>query len=253
MKRLIFIVASFTCVFFFVQCQKAGIPDPQGTMQINIRNVHWGGDYFTPIGYDKGFGLSGENFFWGENNSYSFLDVGKVKGIGEITQFPDIPSTYWNIMIEAKRGHGYIGAYFYTNYNIQTVSVNFFRLYVDEYLINSGKISGATLKFHYPFIPKQDATTISVDKTELFFPLVMNSDLTRDFITITDPLLSWTAVSSEKWCGLYAGMNFIQVRVPTCCLSTQNIDEIRGKTATITIKMAGFQDRIINVKMADKQ
>ena len=248
-----FYVFSFLFLIFFLNhCSDDNCgSDPEGTVQVNIKNGHYGGDLFTPNSFFNGFGISVNNQFWGQ--FYDFIEVGKTNGIGGITQFPDKPITYWNFNVDVKKGHGYIGAY-KTNPEIrQNIRVTYFRLYVENLIKNSGDITGATLKFHSPFKPKQVGTIINVDKSEIVVPLSLDISVTHGFITIIDPVLSWTAVSSEEWCQIWAGnRNSIAFSVPRCCSNQEEFNSIAGKTATITIKIDGFQDKIITIKISDK-
>jgi len=243
---------------FFIQCHRNNQPieeepeevlDPPGTIQFNLLKSALGQEMFTPPGFSTGIGLDINNKLVG----CYFLEFGKVKCIGEITQIPDKPPVYWSIQ-EVKKGYGYIGVYTSTRDSwffdaSDTISATYFRLYVEDYIIKSEEVVGYIMKFHSPFNSKQTATEITVDKTEI------SGEFCRGFfgwITIMEPMVSWRAIRTEKWCGTIAYRNMIYVDVPPCYDYWEDWyhgdpTEFYGTKATITIQMEGYPDKIITV------
>jgi len=248
-----FLKCVFTlCVFsLFVQCKSEDlkIPDPPGTMQVDMKAKEYGGIFIMPNGTFGEFGVALHNntiIFGGER--YVFTDVGEVNGIGEITNFPD-KHLVWG-MPEVKRGYGYIANSVSpppTGPHTNIISSVFFCIFVEDLLKNSYGDIGAKVKYHTSFNPKYDVSTITVDKNEIIFPLSVYP--TSNFIEIS-PLNTWTAVSSNELFMIWnEGINGI--RILPVYTTFEELEAIKGKTATITIKMNGFQDKKVTVKMAD--
>jgi len=262
MKNVSILKCVFTlCVFsLFFQCKSEDlkIPDPAGTIQVELKIAEYGGIFVTPNGISSGFGVAldvskSSILLCGNNHRYSFLDIGEIKGIGEITDFPDKPSFLLNWVpgIEVKQGHGYIANCISdppTGPHTNIISSVFFCIYVEDLLKNSsGDILGAKVKYHTSFKPKHDVSTITVDKNEIIFPLSVYP--TTNFLDIS-PLNTWTAVSSSELFTIW-NVGLTAIEISPVYTTYAELEAIKGKTATITIKMDGFQDKIVPIKMAD--
>ena len=163
------------------------LPDPTGTVTLNIM-----------VGDDKNNKVTINNFgiisinsaynFVGEN-SCSFVSLGKMKGLGNITT---IPQDGWNSSIAVNPGDGYVarvrsydGYYDYTSYD-------YARLYViNEIEGTSGGVIGYTIKCQAPFVfaPKFKESSIEFGATE---------DLTKELTFVT--LTKATVKSCPEWC-----------------------------------------------------
>lgn len=163
------------------------LPDPTGTVTLNIM-----------VGDDKNNKVTINNFgiisinsaynFVGEN-SCSFVSLGKMKGLGNITT---IPQDGWNSSIAVNPGDGYVarvrsydGYYDYTSYD-------YARLYViNEIAGTSGGVIGYTIKCQAPFVfaPKFKESSIEFGATE---------DLTKELTFVT--LTKATVKSCPEWC-----------------------------------------------------
>ena len=244
-------IALSVCVFVIgCKSNEPVIPDPEGTVTVSMKNSHYEGTKVSPVGCEGDFFIDyGNNFGGSLTGSYFFLDVGEVKGIGEISQIPDKPFTYWNMSAEVKNGHGYIGVNMVGN--SLSVSVTYFLIYIEDLIKGSnGDIIGAIVKYHTPKF-KPETSSINVSDTEVLFPLLIFDNPSRKSIIIS-PLNSWKAVSTEFFSICDGYINSFVITRPYCCGPDQNVDDYRGKTGTITISMDGLPDKKITVKLADK-
>lgn len=157
------------------------LPDPTGTVTLNIM-----------VGDDKNNKVTINNFgiisinsaynFVGEN-SCSFVSLGKMKGLGNITT---IPQDGWNSSIAVNPGDGYVARV--RSYD----AYDYARLYViNEIVGTSGGVIGYTIKCQAPFVfaPKFKESSIEFGATE---------DLTKELTFVT--LTKATVKSCPEWC-----------------------------------------------------
>ena len=239
--------------FLLTDCKanEPTIPDPEGTVQVNMLNCHYDCTSISPDGCKGSFLIDYDNNLFGmgsDEGFIQFLSLGATKGIGEIDQIPDKPASYWGWKSEVNKGYGYIGADCDNSRSEMQVGVRFFQLFVVDYIKDtSGEVIGAIVKHHSPFEMKPNASEITVSETEINFPLSTDINLTHKTITVS-PLNNWTATSSEPWLSVYInGINTF-----TLGLAINSIEEIeffKGKTVTVTIKMQGLPDKIITVNI----
>lgn len=165
------------------------IPDPKGTITMNMM-----------VGDDKDKSVSINDFgtirinsaynFVGESSDYSFVSLGKMKGLGNVTA---IPQDGWNRSVAVNPGDGYVvrckryyGAEQYT----------YARLYVvSEIAGTSGGIIGYTIKCQAPFVfaPKFTESSLEFDADE---------NLTKE-LTFVNPT-NVTVKSKPDWCEVKA-------------------------------------------------
>lgn len=165
------------------------IPDPKGTITMNMM-----------VGDDEGkrvsikdFGTiqinSAYNFMGYEGSSYySFVSLGKMKGLGNVTA---IPQDGWNYSVAVNPGEGYVVRYKY--YDRQAI---YARLYVvSEIAGTSGGIIGYTIKCQAPFVfaPKFTESSLEFDADE---------NLTKE-LTFVNPT-NVTVKSHPDWCKVQA-------------------------------------------------
>lgn len=121
------------------------VPDPEGTVTVQMRNANNGQTYVSPDGFGTDFYIDrADNLTcqWG-----AVICVGKVAGLGNIRERPE---TGWASKTAVLPGYGYIlrspsnqDGYVYC------------RIYVVGYLTSTGGgIIGATVKYQSPFIPE---------------------------------------------------------------------------------------------------
>lgn len=129
------------------------VPDPTGTVLLSMRDKNNGDTALDEIG------IANENF----HGSYtSFVDLGPVNGLGNVTT---IPKEGWASQVKVIPGHGYVaytrGWEYYGPYAPEC-----YRIYVVDYIYSiSGGIIGADIKYQKTFRGlDQD---LIFDKTEM--------------------------------------------------------------------------------------
>ena len=173
------------------------IPDPKGTVTLNIM-----------IGDDKnkrvdinGFGtiqINSAYNFVGESSNCSFVSLGKLKGLGNVTA---IPQDGWNRSVAVNPGEGYVARLvsgYYDDYvsGSYAYTYTYARLYVvSEITGTSGGVIGYTIKCQAPFVlaPKFTESSIEFDADE---------DLTKE-LTFVNPT-NVTVKSHPDWCKVQA-------------------------------------------------
>ena len=139
------------------------IPDPEGTMTVNISETTYANFYDG----DRGVGavnwirpnnirISGDAMGISYN---SICNIGKINGLGEISKIPSSgftqPVTYYgvNTSLACEVGHGYVIKLEQKESN-EIIKIIYVRLYIVESIIStSGGIMGARIKYQYPFEP----------------------------------------------------------------------------------------------------
>lgn len=165
------------------------IPDPKGTITMNMMV---GDDKDKSVSIND-FGTiqinSAYNFMGYEGSSYySFVSLGKMKGLGNVTA---IPQDGWNYSVAVNPGEGYVVRYKY--YDRQAI---YARLYVvSEIAGTSGGVIGYTIKCQAPFVfaPKFTESSLEFDADE---------DLTKE-LTFVNPT-NVTVKSKPDWCEVQA-------------------------------------------------
>lgn len=166
------------------------MPDPNGTITLNIMV----GDDDNKSVYINDFGTiqinSAYNFVGGGSN-YSFVSLGKMKGLGNVTA---IPQYGWNASVAVNSGEGYVARsssdYYYDD--SRSYVYTYARLYVvSEILGTSGSAIGYTIKCQAPFVfaPKFIESSLEFGATE---------DLTKEltYVTLTNAIVK----SCPDWC-----------------------------------------------------
>lgn len=166
------------------------IPDPKGTITMNMMV---GDDKDKSVSIND-FGTiqinSAYNFMGYEGSSYySFVSLGKMKGLGNVTA---IPQDGWNYSVAVNPGEGYVVRY-KGYYDSQAI---YARLYVvSEIAGTSGGVIGYTIKCQAPFVfaPKFTESSLEFDADE---------DLTKE-LTFVNPT-NVTVKSKPDWCEVQA-------------------------------------------------
>ena len=165
------------------------IPDPKGTITMNMM-VGDDGDKAVSI---SGFGTikinSAYNF---EGSSCSFVSLGKMKGLGNVTA---IPQDGWNSYVAVNPGEGYVVRRI-NYYNYSDEQYSYARLYVVSAIAGtSGGVIGYTIKCQAPFVfaPKFTESSLEFGADE---------DLTKE-LTFVNPT-NVTVKSKPDWCKVQA-------------------------------------------------
>ena len=199
MYRFMWLMAMLVVSAAFVACSKDGdgdpddpgskVPDPEGTMVLNMRNENNGGTYLRIENWPEIWINHSDNF-----ESYAdrieFVSLGKMKGLGNVTKMPE---TGWQSSVAVKPAYGYVAKW----------GNRYCRLYVVQELLAAGTngVIGAEVKYQYPFEP----TKLEVSPDSLLFPreggnltVVVSTDADSWNYTIITNLVPWLKISQEK-------------------------------------------------------
>jgi Leucine-rich repeat (LRR) protein len=103
-------------------CPALPLPNPEGTVSVNMRNSDYGNTVVTPPDFDSGFYIGADNNFRGndyvvhrDNSYYKFAKIGKVKGLRNVIEKDreSIPYAGWTDIAAVEAGYGYIAKYRY--------------------------------------------------------------------------------------------------------------------------------------------
>lgn len=165
------------------------IPDPKGTITMNMM-VGDGEDKRVTINDFGTIQINSAYNFVGYDYNYSFVSLGKMKGLGNVTA---IPQDGWNRSVAVNPGDGYVvrcKRYYSDELYIYA------RLYVvSEIAGTSGGIIGYTIKCQAPFVfaPKFTESSLEFDADE---------NLTKE-LTFVNPT-NVTVKSKPDWCEVKA-------------------------------------------------
>lgn len=165
------------------------IPDPKGTITMNMM-----------VGDDKDKSVSINDFgtikinsaYNFEGSSCSFVSLGKMKGLGNVTA---IPQDGWNSYVAVNPGEGYVVRRI-NYYNYSDEQYSYARLYVVSAIAGtSGGVIGYTIKCQAPFVfaPKFTESSLEFGADE---------DLTKE-LTFVNPT-NVTVKSKPDWCKVQA-------------------------------------------------
>jgi len=142
----------------------AAVPDPEGTVTVQVRNANNGGTQVFPDGFGWNIGDSFKRWAFVidksdnlccDQNAGGVICVGEVAGLGNIRVRPEVG---WAGEAAVLPGYGYIlrtRSQDDQDGNPTPDGYNYCRVYVVDYLTStSGGIIGATIKYQSPFIPE---------------------------------------------------------------------------------------------------
>lgn len=138
------------------------IPDPNGTITLNIMI----GDDGIKSFFINDFGTiqidRDHNFCGGGGYDYSFVSLGKMKGLGNITA---IPQGEWNSCVAVVPGEGYVvrrnDPHYNDSYNCYA------RLYVVREIGQTSGGVGYTIKYQAPFVLEHKFAAVMAQKQTL--------------------------------------------------------------------------------------
>ncbi len=190
------------------------VDDPEGTVQITMRNGNNGGTSLDNIYIDKA-----DNFHIGYGGIAS---VGSVRGLGNVST---IPTAGWSGQVAVTPGKGYVA---YDGY-----SDTYYRLYVMEYVESvAGGIIGAEVKYQKPFKGLDQALEPEMTK------VVLDPNLTssQQVVFKNNSIIPFKVESSEDWCRVQKASTHDQFFLyDAVVISTEDLFNAEEKTATVTI------------------
>lgn len=209
------------------------IPDPKGTITMNMM-----------VGDDKDKSVSINDFgtiqinsaynFVGYSSDYSFVSLGKMKGLGNVTA---IPQDGWNRSVAVNPGDGYVvrcKRYYSDELYIYA------RLYVvSEIAGTSGGVIGYTIKCQAPFVlaPKFTESSIEFDADE-------NLEKELTFVNPTNV----TVKSHPDWCKVQATEKGFKVTATPNYINTERSGIIEFENAEGSTSVSVKQKKSDNPK-----
>ncbi|MDR1347043.1 MAG: DUF5036 family protein [Prevotellaceae bacterium] len=147
-------------IFYSKGCPrlKFQLPNPEGTISINVRNSSNGNTVVTPSGFDYGFYIGSDNNFSSNSTTYhagyyyQFFKIGKVNGLRNVIE-KSIPETGWTDIAAVTPGHGYIAKYRYKiekEKNHITWYTRYIRIYVVREILEAAEheaVLGAEIEY----------------------------------------------------------------------------------------------------------
>lgn len=217
------------------------LPDPTGTVTLNIMI----GDDENKRVDINGFGtiqINSAYNFVGYDYNYSFVSLGKMKGLGNVTA---IPQDGWNRSVAVNPGDGYVArrvenGYYDDNNSSYSYSYRYARLYVvSEITGTSGGVIGYTIKCQAPFVlaPKFTESSIEFDADE---------DLTKE-LTFVNPT-NVTVKSRPDWCKVQATEKGFKVTATPNYINTERSGIIEFENAEGSTSVSVKQKKSDNPK-----
>ncbi|WP_278913325.1 BACON domain-containing protein [Leyella stercorea] len=192
------------------------LPDPTGTVTLNIMI----GDDENKRVDINGFGtiqINSAYNFVGYGYSYSFVSLGKMKGLGNVTA---IPQDGWNSSVAVNPGDGYVVR---CKRYYDAEQYTYARLYVvSEIAGTSGGVIGYTIKCQAPFVfaPKFTESSIEFDADE-------NLEKELTFVNPTNV----TVKSYPDWCKVQATEKGFKVTATPNYINTERSGIIEFENA----------------------
>lgn len=210
------------------------IPDPKGTITLNMMV---GDDNDKSVSIND-FGTikinSAYNF---EGSSCSFVSLGKMKGLGNVTA---IPQDGWNSYVAVNPGEGYVVRHeIYDSYSYQ-YKYSYARLYVVSAIAGtSGGVIGYTIKCQAPFVfaPKFTESSLEFGADE---------DLTKE-LTFVNPT-NVTVKSKPDWCEVKAADKGFKVTATPNYINAERSGIIEFENAEGSTSVAVKQKKSDNPK-----
>lgn len=216
------------------------LPDPTGTVTLNIMI----GDDENKRVDINGFGtiqINSAYNFVGYSSSYSFVSLGKMKGLGNVTA---IPQDGWNRSVAVNPGDGYVARRvengYYDDSGSYAYTYTYARLYVvSEIAGTSGGVIGYTIKCQAPFVlaPKFTESSIEFDADE---------DLTKE-LTFVNPT-NVTVKSHPDWCKVQATEKGFKVTATPNYINTERSGIIEFENAEGSTSVSVKQKKSDNPK-----
>lgn len=237
MYRCMWLIAMLVVSAAFVACSKddggdpddpgSKVPDPEGTMVLNMRNENNGVTYLYIENWPGIWINHSDNFE--SIDGTEFVSLGKMKGLGNVTK---IPETGWQSSVAVKPEYGYVAKW----------GGNYCRLYVVQELLAAGTngVIGAEVKYQYPFEP----TKLEVSPDSLLFTqeggnltVAVSTDADSwNYTIITNPIfVTWLKISQED--------NQLKV-------SAEENESINARDALILIK-ANEKSKIFRIRQKE--
>lgn len=217
------------------------LPDPEGTIQLSMRDDDNGKTLLDNI-Y-----ISDENFASyyryttpeGPVLYVTFVSLGNMSGLANIKQ---IPTTGWASKVAVVPGNGYIA---YDN-----LTDSYYRLYVTDYIVSTtGGIIGADVKYQVPFYGKDEA--ILPETESLTFPA--NGGM-QTVVFKNQGIIPFDIETDVSWCSVQkASTNNYSFLTNAIAITVDGSNDTEAVTGKITLKTIYGKETVINITRSGKE
>lgn len=212
------------------------LPDPEGTIQLSMRDDDNGKTLLDNIYIsDENFA---SNYVW-PGNPVTFVSLGNMSGLANIKQ---IPTTGWASKVSVVPGNGYI-AYDRSN-------DSYYRLYVTDYIVSTtGGIIGADVKYQVPFYGKDEA--ILPETESLTFPA--NGGM-QTVVFKNQGIIPFDIETDVSWCSVQkASTNNYSFLTNAIAITVDGSSDTEAVTGKITLKTIYGKETVINITRSGKE
>ena len=212
------------------------LPDPEGTIQLSMRDDDNGKTLLDNIYIsDENFA---SNYVW-PGNTVTFVSLGSMNGLANIKQ---IPTTGWASKVAVVPGNGYIA---YDN-----LTGSYYRLYVTDYIVSTtGGIIGADVKYQVPFYGKDE--TILPETESLTFPA--NGGM-QTVVFKNQEVIPFNIETDVSWCSVQkASTNDNSFLANAIAITVEGSSDTEAATGKITLKTKYGKETVINITRSGEE
>lgn len=212
------------------------LPDPEGTIQLSMRDDDNGKTLLDNIYIsDENFA---SNYVW-PGNTVTFVSLGSMNGLANIKQ---IPTTGWASKVAVVPGNGYI-AY-------DRSKDSYYRLYVTNYIVSTtGGIIGADVKYQMPFYGKDEA--ILPETESLTFPA--NGGM-QTVVFKNQEVIPFDIETDVSWCSVQkASTNDNSFLANAIAITVEGSSDTEAATGKITLKTKYGKETVINITRSGEE
>ena len=212
------------------------LPDPEGTIQLSMRDDDNGKTLLDNIYIsDENFA---SNYVW-PGNTVTFVSLGSMNGLANVKQ---IPTTGWASKVAVVPGNGYI-AY-------DRSKDSYYRLYVTNYIVSTtGGIIGADVKYQVPFYGKDE--TILPETESLTFPA--NGGM-QTVVFKNQEVIPFDIETDVSWCSVQkASTNDNSFLANAIAITVEGSSDTEAATGKITLKTKYGKETVINITRSGEE
>lgn len=212
------------------------LPDPEGTIQLSMRDDDNGKTLLDNIYIsDENFA---SNYVW-PGNPVTFVSLGNMSGLANVNQ---IPTAGWASKVAVVPGNGYI-AY-------DSSKDTYYRLYVTNYIVSTtGGIIGADVKYQVPFYGKDEA--ILPETESLTFPA---NGGTQTVVFKNQGIIPFDIETDVSWCSVQkASTNDYSFLTNAIAITVEGSSDTEAATGKITLKTIYGKETVINITRSGKE
>jgi len=195
------------------------IKDPEGTVIISIVGGSGGNNF-------QGIFLNSAGNFYGTGNEWQFVTIGQTAGLGNVTSIPESGYSY---EFSARTGYGYIGKR--SLITSTTAKIEYIRFWAE-----SAQVSGAEIRYQYPFQGKGTAIDIVSGNT-----ITLESGVNIEDVKFKDPVPIEAKMPSNSWAQFRSSTNgAFGIWAPANT-------SVKERSIDITVKSGSLAEKTIKV------